>query len=211
MARQPGEARSARTAGVQRSWRYGELSRDHVVQAALEIVAREGLSGLSMRKLADELGISSMNAYYHVPSKKALLDLVGDAVIGQVPDPPSDLDWDEQVRAFFDEGRRVLLRYPGVANHLLARTTAHPNEVRLYRTLTGLLTDAGFTRQASDRAQRVMAYLLFGAVTSELATAEAGDDEGALSFADDDQVFRFGLDLMIDGLRALPRAVDGGG
>ncbi len=210
MACEPGEATSTKPDDVRRSWRYGELTRDHVVQAALDLVLRDGLVGLSMRRLADELGISSMNAYYHVRSKKALLDLVGDAVIGQVPDPPSGLAWDEQVRAFFEEGRQVLLRYPGVANHLLVLDAGHPNQVRLYRLLTGLLTEAGFSREASDQAQRVMAYLLFGAVTSELATAEAGRDEATLSFADDDEVFRFGLDLMIEGLRALPRATHAG-
>jgi TetR/AcrR family tetracycline transcriptional repressor len=195
MASEPGEEATVTAEEPQRSWRYGELTRDHVVQAALEIVLRDGLGGLSMRKLADELGISSMNAYYHVPNKQALLDLVGDAVIGQVPDPPDGLAWDEQVRSFFEQGRQVLLRYPGVAN-----------QARLYRVLTGLLTEAGFTRQASDQAQRVLAYLLFGAVTSERATADAAEGSVALSFASDDDVFRFGLDLMIEGLRALPHA-----
>lgn len=205
MASEPDEAASTTTDSLRRSWRYGELTRDHVVQAALEIVLRDGLASMSMRKLAEELGISTMNAYYYVPNKRALLDLVGDAVIGQVPDPPDGLAWDHQVRAFFEEGRRVLLRYSGVANHLLVLGAGHPNQARLYRVLTGLLTEAGFNREASDRAQRVMAYLLFGAVTSERATAEAADDAATLSFADDDEVFRFGLDLMIEGLRALPR------
>lgn len=191
--------------GGRRAWRYGELTRDHVVAAALELVARDGLAGLSMRKLADELGISSMNAYYHVSSKRALLDLVGDAVLGQVPDPPADLPWEEQVRAFFEHGREVLLRYPGVANHLLVRSAGHPNEARLYRTLTGLLTDAGFSREVSDHTQRVLAYLLFGAVTSELATAEARDHASTMTFTDDDEVFRFGLDLVIEGLRSHAR------
>jgi TetR/AcrR family tetracycline transcriptional repressor len=206
MASEPGEEATVTAEEPQRSWRYGELTRDHVVQAALEIVLRDGLGGLSMRKLADELGISSMNAYYHVPNKQALLDLVGDAVIGQVPDPPDGLAWDEQVRSFFEQGRQVLLRYPGVANQLLVLGPGHPNQARLYRVLTGLLTEAGFTRQASDQAQRVLAYLLFGAVTSERATADAAEGSVALSFASDDDVFRFGLDLMIEGLRALPHA-----
>lgn len=210
MASEPDGTANTTIDGVRRSWRYGELTTDHVVQAALDIVQRDGLGGLSMRKLAEELGISSMNAYYHVPNKKALLDLVGDAVIGQVPDPPDGLAWDQQVRAFFEEGRRVLLRYPGVANHLLVLGAGHPNQARLYRVLSAILTDAGFSREASDRTQRVMAYLLFGAVTSERATADALDDAATLSFADDDQVFRFGLDLMIDGLRTLPRTCRSG-
>lgn len=203
MASETVDPDGATTGGVRRSWRYGELTRDHLVEAALALVLRDGLGHLSMRKLADELGIKSMNAYYHVPSKKVLLDLVGDAVLGQVPSPPTGLPWDEQLRIFFEGGREVLLRYPGVANHLLVRSVGHPNEAQLYATLTGLLTDAGFTREASDRAQRVLAYLLFGAVTSERATTDAGDPS-AMTFTDDDEVFRFGLDLMIEGLRALP-------
>lgn len=191
--------------GVRRSWRYGELTRDHVVQAALTLVMRDGLAGLSMRRLADELGISSMNAYYHVPNKRALLDLVADSVLEQVPNPPTDLPWEEQVSMFFEGGRTVLLRYPGVANHLLVRRVGLPNEKRLYLALTDLLTRAGFSVEDSTRAQRVLAYLLFGAVTSELATFGADADPNTMAFTDDDEVFRFGLDLMIEGLKALPR------
>ena len=205
MASETVDSQGAPTDGTRRSWRYGELTRGHLVEAALALVRRDGMSGLSMRKLADQLGIKSMNAYYHVPNKKALLDLVADAVLGQVPNPPASLPWDEQLRVFFEGGREVLLGYPGVANQLLARRAGHPNEARLYATLTGLLTDAGFTREDSDRAQRVLAYLLFGAVTSELATTDA-HDPAAITFTDDDEVFRFGLDRIIDGLRALPHA-----
>lgn len=191
--------------GASRAWRYGELTRDDVVDAALRLTQREGLTALSMRKLAKELGISSMNAYYYVPNKKALLDLVGDAVLGQIPDPSTDLSWDEQLASLFETGRHVLLSYPGVADHLLVRSEGLANEARLYRTLTGILTGAGFDRTVSDKTQRVMAYLLFGAVTSEIATAAAIPDEHTLSFNDDEPVFRFGLELMLDGLRAQQR------
>jgi len=205
MTAETGDAKAATTDGARRSWRYGELTRDHVVEAALSLVLRDGLDGLSMRKLADELDISSMNAYYHVPNKRALLDLVADSVLGQVPSPPVDLVWDEQVRNFFEGGRTVLLRYPGVANHLLVRRIGLPNETRLYLALTNVFSVAGFPREASDQAQRVLTYLLFGAVTSELATIGADENDNAMAFADDDEVFRFGLDLMIEGLRSLPR------
>lgn len=188
-----------------RPWRYGELTRDDVVDAALRLTLREGLAALSMRKLATELGISSMNAYYYVPNKKALLDLVGDAVLGQIPDPSPDLPWDQQLASLFEAGRSVLLHYPGVADHLLVRSEGHANEARLYRTITGILRGAGFDREVSDKTQRVMAYLLFGAVTSEIATASAHHDDATLHFSDDEPVFRFGLDLMLDGLRTQQR------
>lgn len=194
--------------GRDRPWRYGELTRDDVVDAALQITQRDGLAALSMRKLAVELGISSMNAYYHVPSKKALLDLVGDAVLGQIPDPVDDLPWDGQLTSLFETGRQVLLRYPGVADHLLVRSEGHANEARLYRIIAGILRSAGFSKEVSDSTQRVMAYLLFGAVTSEIATAAADNDDATLTFTDDERVFRFGLDLMLDGLRARQRSTE---
>ncbi len=183
-----------------RLWRYGELTRADVVEAGLRMTRNGGFANLSMRKLAAELGSPSMNIYYYVRDKRHLLNLVGDAVLGQVALPPADLPWDEQITLLFERGREVLLGYPGVAQHLLHRTEGLPNETRLYQAVSDILEAAGFERTISDRAQRLLAYLLFGAVTSELATADAADDPGTMTFTDDREVFRFGLELLLDGL-----------
>ena len=192
---------SGPTARSPRRRRYGELTRDEVVDAALRLTRRTGLANLSMRQLAAELGSPSMNAYYYVRNKSELLDLVGDAVLGEVDLPPNDLPWDRWIAELFQNGRTVLLGYPGVAEHLLRRVEGFPNEARLYQAISDVLEDAGFDTSVSDRTQRVMAYLLFGAVTSELATTAAAGEPATMVFGDDDDVFRFGLDLMIDGLR----------
>jgi AcrR family transcriptional regulator len=183
-----------------RPWRYGELTREAVVEAGLRLTRRSGFANLSMRKLAAELGSPSMNAYYYVRDKRHLLDLVGDAALGEVPLPPVDLPWERRLILLFEAGRDVLLRYPGVAQHLLRRRAGLPNETRLYMTVSEILHGAGFDRVVSDHAQRLMAYLLFGAVTSELATAEALDDPTTMNFSDDPEVFRFGLELLVSGL-----------
>jgi AcrR family transcriptional regulator len=183
-----------------RPWRYGELTRDDVVAAGLRLTRQSGFGALSMRKLATELGSPSMNAYYYIKDKQQLLDLVGDAVLGEVVIPSADLSWEQRLTLLFEGGREVLLRYPGVAQHLLRRMEGLPNETRLYLAITEILGSAGFDRRVSDRTQRVFAYLLFGAVTSELATAAAGQT-AAMSFSDDEDVFRFGLELLVDGLR----------
>jgi hypothetical protein len=85
----------------------------------------------------------------------------------------------------------------------LRRMVGLPNEVRLYRAITEILLTAGFDRETSDRAQRVFAYLLFGAVTSELATSAAAGQPSAMTFSDDKEVFGFGLQLLIEGMRPL--------
>lgn len=196
-----GRVATERASGPPRRRGYGELTREDVIKAGLRLTRRSGFADLSMRKLAAELGSPSMNAYYYVRDKRHLLDLVGDAVLGEVLLPSADLPWERRLTLLFDGGREVLLRYPGVAQHLLRRTVGLPNETRLYETITEILGAAGFDRAVSDRAQRLLAYLLFGAVTSELATAEAADDPGTMTFSDDREVFQFGLGLFIDGLR----------
>jgi AcrR family transcriptional regulator len=200
MAGGTGSAAVSGSAG-QRPWRYGELTRDDVVEAGLRLTRRNGFSNLSMRKLATELGSPSMNAYYYVRDKGHLLDLVADAVLGEVHLPATDLPWDRRLTLLFERGRAVLLRYPGVAHHLLRRTEGLPNEIRLYQAVDEILVTGGFDRTLRNRAQRLLGYLLFGAVTSELATAEAADDPGTMTFGDDEAVFRFGLELLLDGLR----------
>jgi TetR/AcrR family tetracycline transcriptional repressor len=175
------ESQGART----RSWRYGELTRDDVVAAGLRLTRRSGFAKLSMRNLAAELGSPSMNAYYYISDKQQLLDLVGDAVLGEVAFPPAGLPWERRLTLLFEGGREVLLRYPGVAQHLLRRMEGLPNETRLYRAITEILGAAGF------------------AVTSELATIAAAGQPDAMTFSDDEEVFRFGLGLLVDGLRPL--------
>ncbi len=198
----PAEITAAEPAGkIPRAWRYGELTREAVVEAGLRLTRRCGFSNLSMRKLAAELGSPSMNLYYYVRDKRQLLDLVADAVLGEVLLPSRDLPWERQLTLLFEGGHDILLRYPGVAQHLLRRTAGLPNEIRLYTTITEILGQAGLDRVVSDRVQRLMAYLLFGAVTSELATADAVDDPSTMQFSDDRDVFRFGLDLLVDGLQ----------
>ena len=184
---------------------YGELSRDDVVAAALDVCRREGLGALTMRKLASELGQSSMNAYYYVASKAELLDLVADAVLGEVPEPPDpDARWDEQLTFLFREARAVLLRYPGVSDHLLVRSQGHPGQERLGRLAGSVLRGAGFGKRTTVRVQRVLTYLLLGAVSQELATAAAtaAGSKATMRFTDDAEVFDLGLALVMAGLVA---------
>ena len=168
---------------------------------------REGLGALTMRKLATELGLSSMNSYHYVENKQALFDLVADQVLGQIPEPPPGPPWDERLTEVFETGRAVLLRYRGVSDHLLVRSVGLGNTERLADVVRSILGDAGFDSETIDRGPRVLTYLLLGAVSQELAstTAAAGRRRGAVRFTDDAEVFTYGLELMLDGLRARGR------
>ena len=84
------------------------LSRDRIVDAAIALVERDGLSKFSMRRLAAELDAGTMSLYNHVADKRDLFDAVAERVAAEVRLPRSD-DWREVVASWATESRRALL------------------------------------------------------------------------------------------------------
>jgi AcrR family transcriptional regulator len=120
------------------------LSREAIVDAAFRVLDREGAGGLSMRRVAEELGTGPASLYWHVASKDALIDLMVDRVAGQVALPEPDPDhWHEQLRGWVLEVRRVFDRHPGLAGLTLGRIPVGPNVVRWAEWTLGLLRGAG--------------------------------------------------------------------
>jgi AcrR family transcriptional regulator len=120
------------------------LSREAIVEAALRVVDREGSAGLSMRRVAEELGTGPASLYWHVASKDALIDLLVDRVSGEVPLPEADpAHWQEQLRAWLIGAKRVFDRHPGVAALTLGRIPTGPNVMRWAEWTLALLRGAG--------------------------------------------------------------------
>jgi AcrR family transcriptional regulator len=105
--------------------RAHSLTRDELLDAALAIVDDEGLPALTMRRLAEELGVEAMSLYHHVPNKETLLDWTVDRMRSEmhVPDPLPD-DWPGILEAIFVEYRRVLTAHPNMLP-LATRRTDH--------------------------------------------------------------------------------------
>src|ERR671931_2103331 len=92
--------------------RRDPITREAIVEAALRVLDAEGLDGLSMRRLAEELDTGASSLYWHVGSKDGLLDLVFDKVIGEqkVPDPDPER-WQEQLKEIGRTMRATILRH----------------------------------------------------------------------------------------------------
>lgn len=75
------------------------LSRDAIVAAAITLADSEGVSGLTMRKLAERVGYEVMSLYNHVTNKNELLSLMIDAVAAEIDEPPPDSTPLQAVRA----------------------------------------------------------------------------------------------------------------
>src|SRR5262245_1655497 len=102
------------------------LSRDRVLRAAVALADDAGIESLSMRKLAQELGVVPMALYKHVANKEELLDGMVDIVVGEIDPPVPGTDWKSAVRQRILSARRALLRHPWASGVLESRTTPTP-------------------------------------------------------------------------------------
>src|SRR5215831_17191398 len=94
--------------------RRAQLTREQVVTTAIELADRDGIESISMRRLAQELGVEAMSLYTHVRNKDDLLGGMVDAVIGVIPvDVDADAaDWGVSLRRMALGARGVMLRHP---------------------------------------------------------------------------------------------------
>jgi TetR/AcrR family transcriptional regulator, tetracycline repressor protein len=132
------------------------LSRGQVVSEALAIVSAVGAPSLTMRGLADRLGVVPGALYRHVRSKEQLQDLVLDAVLAEIDmRVDQSLDWAGQVTALAGRLRTVLEDHPGVAALLKSRDLISPHSLALAEAFLAPLHAAGLPAR-----QAVLAYRL---------------------------------------------------
>ncbi len=120
------------------------LTREGIVDAALRVLERDGAEGLSMRRVAEELGTGPASLYWHVANKDELINLLVDRVASEIEMPPPDpARWQQQLKDWMLQARQVFQRYPGVAGLTLGRIPVGPNLVRWTEWLLTLLRGAG--------------------------------------------------------------------
>lgn len=208
------------------------LTREAIVEAALRLLDREGLDAVSMRGVSEELGTGAASLYWHVTDKEELLDLVFDRIIGELELPKTrrGRTWQDQVKAFAREMRRVLKDHRDVARITLARIPTGPNALTVSDWLLGVLRAAGLPPRVI--ALGVDAFFLYlNAFSFEeavpfRAAGTTDPEEGFrlleeyltslpperfpnyaalardMTAGDFDERFEFGLDLLVRGLEA---------
>jgi len=136
--------------------RKRSLNTDRIVGAAMTVLDRDGLEGLSLRRLGAELGSGATSVYWHVPSKEALLDLLVDRLMGEAADETRHdpgATWRAELTAHSLALRTVLQRHSGGASLLASRMPVGPNGLRFMEGVLSALADAGFGGH-----QRALAY-----------------------------------------------------
>lgn len=145
------------------------LNRDRVLRAGVELADRDGLAGLSMRKLAAHLGFEVMSLYNHVANKRDLLEGMLDLVGGDVDLPdPATVDWKDGLRQVAADTHVLLLRHrwagPISANHFPG-----PNGWRRAETILGLLAAGGFDGHLRDLGYHAITLHVSGFTAQQIA------------------------------------------
>lgn len=188
--------------------RYGRLNRERVLAAALELVDREGLSALSMRRLGAELGVEAMALYRYAAGKDALLDglvealyveleegLSADPAAGGPPAEAAAPDWRAELQRIAGATYDVCLAHPQVVPLLATRMLAVPlarrprATLRHHERVLALLLEAGLDTARAAAVFRAFTGWVLGYVTVELQATV--DDP-----AEPDPAFRLGLHRM---------------
>jgi AcrR family transcriptional regulator len=205
------------------------LTRERVLDAAVEFADREGIDALSMRRLAPQLGVETMSLYTHVNSKDDLLDGIVEVVVGEIPIRRSRAGWKVSLRALVLSARRALLRHPWAPRIIATRTAPGPAVLRYIDTVVGTLREGGFSIDQAHHALHLMGSRILGftqdlfddsaemgpeeaaALAEQLgqayphlaALAVAVSHDGGLGGCDDDVEFALALDVILDGLERM--------
>jgi TetR/AcrR family tetracycline transcriptional repressor len=164
----------------------GRLSRDAIVACAIALADQEGLEAVTIRRLAQEQGVTPMAMYWHFTDKDSLLDGIAESLVAAVDLPePSDQPWDRQLHAILTAFLDAIRPHPAVAGLALRRILTSPPGLALAEQALGLIRSAGFSAQ---RAAESGSFLLCAVIT--LVTSQPGRPMPALEGEARDQMFR---------------------
>ncbi|MDO9295527.1 TetR/AcrR family transcriptional regulator [Bradyrhizobium sp.] len=198
------------------------LSRERIAAAALALVDREGLAGLSTRRLGEELGCEAMSIYYHFPSKAHLMDAVVDLMLTEAGVAMAEeWGWLERLRRAAHGFRAMALKHPKFFPFFAVHRLNTLAGVGYIDSIIGILRDAGFSDRDAARYFREIGYYLTGAALDETAgyangpsAAEPVSDEtiatdfpnlaAAAPYFHPEQfeaTFETGLEILLEGIR----------
>jgi TetR/AcrR family tetracycline transcriptional repressor len=150
----------------------GSLTRDEIIKEALGLLEERGPGGLSMRRLADRLGVAPNALYTHVRGKADLIDGLIDQVYAGLdlkPDPASD--WTQQLATLSQAVREHLLVHPAVVPYALQQPGLGPHSLRLGEAIYDILRPAGFSDQAVVGTVYALLTYILGFVALEVPRA----------------------------------------
>jgi AcrR family transcriptional regulator len=175
--------RSRPSAKARSTYRAG-LTKHQVFQTAVRVADERGIAALTMRNLAQELGVEAMSLYHHVADKDEVLAGMVDVVVSEIsarvadigaPGGGANANWKTALRHTILTAREVLLSHPWAPSVIESRTTMSPTVMRYYDSLIQLLRQAGLPVSLAHHAMHALGSRALG-FTQELFAPDNDQD-----------------------------------
>jgi AcrR family transcriptional regulator len=153
------------------------LSEARVLDAAMRLADRIGIEKLTIRRLADELGVTPMAIYRYVPSKEAIVDGMVEAVFTEIDLPPVEDDWKTAMRRRCVSLHEVLLRHPWAPPLMESRPSPGPALLHHHDAVLGCLRRGGLPLAWAAHAYAVLDSYVYGYAMQEANLPFGGDHE----------------------------------
>jgi AcrR family transcriptional regulator len=138
------------------------LSRDRILQAALELADEGGIESLTMRNLGQVLGFEAMSLYNYVANKDDLLNGILDVVLAESEPPSPAGEWHAAIRSSAISVHQSLTRHPWACPLLMSPGHIRPARLQYMDSLLGRLREAGFSADRTYNAYHVLDAHIFG-------------------------------------------------
>lgn len=204
------------------------LSRDVIVSTALRILEKDGLSGLSLRRVAAALDTGAASLYVYLTNLDELYALMLDQALAAVTLPQdSSLSWRDRLKNYLVSYLHVLYERPGLAHLAMSTVATGPNSLQIWEALLGFLKEGGiedaalvagadmlllhvttiaaedFNRRAIGQDIKRVPNALGDVSADQFPLVAALFQQGMFSaHSDDDAHVRWALDVIIDGITA---------
>ena len=202
------------------------LSRERIRDSALAIIDQAGLAGLSMRKLAAELGVQAASLYKHFPTKDDVLDDIARGVIGRVDTSAfaEGQDWQQALASWAHSYRDALAAHPNLVPYLAQGPGQREEGMQLANAVHGGLVGAGWPPREATLIGAATRHLVLGSTVGSFSRGFVDDVQvyrdryphleqahllRSRAAEIDDASFELALSAFIDGLQARFDAIDG--
>ncbi|MDQ4084801.1 MAG: TetR/AcrR family transcriptional regulator C-terminal domain-containing protein [Actinomycetota bacterium] len=206
----------------------GSLSREAILDGAVSLLDERGPAALTMRSLAERLGVRPMALYTYFASKDQLLDAARDHILRDLDSRPAEGEWADRLRSVGLALYRLLVAHPALIHLFATRPLAGHEAAEAAEAHLRVLRDAGFDRATAARAHLTLLHHVLGSATWDVRLNVGRDAESrrrrraalramsgahyptlvdlAPELVDEaagEQQFLFGLEVILDGLAAL--------
>ncbi|HEX6148188.1 TetR/AcrR family transcriptional regulator [Nocardioides sp.] len=152
------------------------LSRERVLRGAMAIADEGGIDSLTIRSLAQGLGVKPMSVYYYVANKDEILDGIIDLVFSEIELPAAGGDWRVEMRRRADSTRTTLRSHPWAIGLMESRTSPGPATLRHHDAVIATLRGAGFSQELTAHAYALIDSYVYGFALQEIGLPFEGAD-----------------------------------